>query len=111
GQIGAPVDLVMLSDLPRADLSRYKTVFFPSLTAVDTQQRQWIDALKCDGRTLVFYQVGGMIDPDAGKAIDIDHMCRLTGMQIGQSRTMFQMRLTTGADHPLLHGCENVSFG
>lgn len=111
GQIGAPVDLVMLSDLPRADLSRYKTVFFPSLTAVDTQQRQWIDALKCDGRTLVFYQVGGMIDPDAGKAIDIDHVCRLTGMQIGQSRTMFQMRLTTGADHPLLHGCENVSFG
>lgn len=111
GQIGAPVDLLMLSDLSKADLSRYRAVFFPSLTALDDAQRARVDRLKSDGRTLVFYQVGGMVNPDAGEPISVRHISALTQIEVSEAPTLFQMRLTTGTDHPIVQDAEDRAFG
>ena len=67
--LGAPVDLLLLSDLPKADIGRYRAVFLPTCLFLNEAERRRIDGLKAGGRTLVFYQADGLINPDAEEVV------------------------------------------
>lgn len=112
-RIGAPVDLLMLSDLEKADLSRYKAVFFPTCFALTTADRARIENLKSGGRTLVFYQADGYIDPASKTPFDLQRICDLTGMSLLKAENHWHSfpRLTTLSGHPLLVGFEDQPFG
>jgi hypothetical protein len=111
GSIGAPIDLLMVSDLPKADLGRYRAVFFPNTFALAEHERDLIASLKSDGRTLVFYQAPGLIKPGADPAFSVEYMRELTGMNICETGILFQMRVTTDTAHPILQGLEDTTFG
>jgi hypothetical protein len=104
------VDLFMLSDLERVDLSGYRTVCFPTAFALDRAQRSIIEHLKADGRTLVFSSAAGMIDPEAGLISD-QMASRTVGMQIAARNVLHPLRLSTGCGHRLLQDFEDKSFG
>ncbi|MBN1347370.1 MAG: beta-galactosidase [Phycisphaerae bacterium] len=77
---GAPLSYYLLSDLPKAP--RHKMVVFLNVFAPSAEERKAIDALKCDGRVLMFFWAAGLyrdgrIDPKA--------VSELTGMQIAVS--------------------------
>ena len=112
-EIGAPVDLLLLSSLEQADLGRYKAIFFPTCFSLNNAQRRLIDGLKADGRTLVFYQADGLINPDADpkEVLTGNNMPSLAGFKVAESRRLLQMQLTTGTGHELLKGFEDQTFG
>jgi len=112
-RIGAPVDLLMLSDLATADMSRYKAIFFPTCFALSAADRARIDALKRDDRTLVFYMADGFIDPEGPDSFDLCGVRDLVGMKVQTADHVWHnfLRLTTGQGHPLLAGFEDQSFG
>ena len=111
GEIGAPVDLLLLSDLGRADASRYKAIFFPTSFAMKTRDREVVDSLKEEGRTLVFYMADGFIHPDGAKVFSGANMNALIGINMSVVKRPFQLRVTTRTNHPLLEGFEDVTFG
>lgn len=110
-KIGRPVDLYTLSDLKRTDLGSYKAIFFPTCFAMNDDIRSRIEALKGNGRTLVFGQAAGIIHPEHEEPISSRHVSTLSGMTVESVKALYQMRLTTGTDHPLLDGCGNTCFG
>lgn len=112
-RIGAPVDLLMLSDLRAADTSQYKAIFFPTCYALTAADRTHIDGLKQAGRTLVFYLADGFIDPESAGSFDLRAMRDLVGIEIKTADHVWHnfLRLTTGRGHPLLAGFEDQPFG
>jgi hypothetical protein len=110
-EIGAPVDLMMISDLPRADTSKYKAVFFPTCFALTAEERKAIEALKRDGRSLVFYLADGYISPDNGETFSSEHASELIGMQVEAKPNLHPLRVTTAQDHPLVSGFASQSYG
>ena len=112
-RIGAPVDLFMLSDLAHTDLSRYKAIFFPTCFSLTQADRQRIERLKADGRTLVFYHADGYLNPEAKPVFDVQHMADLTGIKIltamGYGHGFW--RLSASDSHPLVKGMEDLPFG
>ena len=112
-RIGAPVDLFLRSDLGTADLRRYKAIFFPTCFSLTAMERTQIHSLKTSGRTLVFYQADGFIDPQAAQPFAIDRLRELSGMNIHTAEAVQHsfLRLVTGRDHPLLAGFEDQPFG
>jgi len=112
-RIGAPVDLMMLSDLHTADLSQYKAIFFPTCFSMTGADRQRIEALKKDGRTLVFYQADGYLNPESDVPFDVERVSSLCGMQVKADFNYGHcfLRLSTREGHPLLEGFEDQPFG
>ncbi|MDF1512548.1 MAG: hypothetical protein P1S60_01940 [Anaerolineae bacterium] len=112
-RIGAPVDLLMLSDLAAADMDQYKAIFFPTCYAPGAEDRARIEALKQGGRTLVFYLADGFIDPEGAGSFDLRAVRDLTGIEVKTADRVWHnfLRLTTGRDHPLLAGFEDRPFG
>jgi hypothetical protein len=74
---GVAVDWYLSSDLARADLRRYKAVYFFNLVAADDAERAAVEALKSDGRTLIFLWAPGYVYPPRH---GIEGAERLTGM-------------------------------
>lgn len=111
GNIGAPVDLLLLSDLEQMDMERYKAVFMPNCFCIDDSQRKAVNRLKTSGRSVVFYGGAGFINPDAEKVMDVSNICRLTGINIVSTEALFQFRVTLDNSHELTAGCEDHCFG
>jgi hypothetical protein len=112
-RIGAPVDLLMLSDLATADMERYKAVFFPTCYALTAEDHSRINALKQKERILVFYLADGFIDPEGPGSFDLRTVRDLVGIEVKTADHIWHnfLRLTTGRDHPLLAGFEDQPFG
>jgi hypothetical protein len=110
---GAPVDLFLLSSLEQADLSRYKIVFFPTCFSLTTADRERIERLKSGGRTLVFYQADGFIDPEAEQAFDLERIRALTGITVcaDETRQHSLLRMSTVDGGPFAQGFADQPFG
>ena len=108
--IGTPVDLFMLSDLDRVDPARYLLMCFPTAFALDARRRAQIDALKRDGRTLIFCGPAGLIDLDGG-GFDEQRLCEVVGMQVAVRDALHPLRLATCDNDPLVAGFEDRTFG
>lgn len=110
-EIGTPIDILLRSDMARTDMSRYRAIFFPSCFAMNDEDRQRIDALKADGRLLMFYQADGLIDPEDKVGLDVDRIGQLANMHIVAHSGLLQHRLTLMGENPLTEGCGYTSFG
>ena len=78
---GAPLSYYLMSDLPKAP--KHKMYVFLNAIAPDEADRQAIEALKCDGRVLVFFWAAGLYRDGR---IDPAGVSDLVGMQIAMSK-------------------------
>ncbi|HBG25896.1 MAG: hypothetical protein A2Y10_17780 [Planctomycetes bacterium GWF2_41_51] len=111
-KIGTTVDLLLLSDITKTDMKKYKAVFFPTCFSLNDKQREVIESLKTDCRSLIFYHADGLINPDSkGDVFNESNLTDLTGINVVRTDTIFQLRLATGSSHPILKGFEDRCFG
>ncbi|MBR4666448.1 MAG: hypothetical protein IKO93_21455, partial [Lentisphaeria bacterium] len=75
---GAPFDLYLAGDVRLPEISRYKVLIFVNLIAPSPEIRRVIDALKGDGRTLIWSYSSGLYDVD--NVPDVRNMTALTGL-------------------------------
>ena len=68
GYLGAPYDVWFLSDLGRPGFPEYKMYVFLNALAPTPEQRRAVDALKRDGKLLVFMHNSGYIDGASASA-------------------------------------------
>ncbi len=109
---GVAVDLFGLGDIHKTDLKKYKIIFMPTCFCLNNKQRQIIESLKSDSRTIVFYQATGFINPENKSNIICDkNIYELTGINVKSTKSPFQLKITTDDRHPLTKNCEDICFG
>jgi hypothetical protein len=76
---GAPFDLYLVNDILLPEVKTYKVLIFVNLLAPSPEVKSAIDALKCDGRTLVWSYSSGLYGND--DVPDVRNMTALTGLE------------------------------
>ncbi len=101
--LGAPVDTIRLKDLadPRV-AERYRVLVMLNPFALDSADRRAIDALKGDGRTIVWFYAPGYVDPEHG--LSVDGVSRATGLKVALRPGRERPRYRPVAGHPLTAG-------
>ena len=102
GQCGAPVDWLLLEDVPRL-ASRYKLVILLGAYADTPKLRKAVAALKAAGTKVLVVYGAGFIDP-AREGFSVSPMNELLGMKIdlaapGSIKVGFPGGRTAGADY------------
>ncbi|ARN56680.1 beta-galactosidase trimerization domain-containing protein [Sedimentisphaera salicampi] len=110
-KIGTTVDLLLLDDIEKTDMTKYKAVFFPTCFCMDNKYRNIVDSLKSNGRSLVFYQASGLLNPDKEDVFKQDNIKELTGIDVICTDMIFQSRIDADDSHPLVEGFEDRCFG
>ncbi len=78
---GAAIDQVLLADLPRVDLDRYKVIVFANTFLLTDQQEQFItNKLAQSGRTLVWIYAPGYTDGE--KVRGVERVSRIVEMKL-----------------------------
>jgi hypothetical protein len=75
---GVVMDWLMTDDLEGKGMDRYKTLFFYNATWLSAKQREAIEALKGNGRALIFVGYPGLA---TDKRLDVDAASRVVGMK------------------------------
>ena len=75
---GVPMDWLMTDDLDAKAMERYKALFFYNANWLSKKQRDAVEALKCDGRALIFVGYPGLA---TDKALDVEAASRLVGIK------------------------------
>jgi len=77
---GVMADSVLLQDLPKAELDRYKVVMFMQTPLLNEEQIAFIrDRVATDGRTIVWSYAPGYTD---GESLSLDRVCEATGFTL-----------------------------
>ncbi len=106
-RLGAPVGDYLAADLER--IGNRRLFIFPTSLAPSPAQRRAVDALKCDGRVLVFLYLPGVY---RNGRIETDAMESFTGIQLGLLRTPRELRVTIReTDDPLVAGLAGQTYG
>jgi len=106
GKIGAPYDIYCLDDLAEpAVRDGYRLYVFLNAFFLRPEDRAAIEALKADGRTLLFLYAPGYVSRETG--LDIAGIEDLTGMSVVKRADREWMEYATvESDHPALAGIE-----
>ncbi|MBP5300663.1 MAG: hypothetical protein J6Y80_04590 [Victivallales bacterium] len=101
-QLGAPVDVIMLEDVP-AVADKYKMVVFLDAFQDSPLLRESLAALKTAGTTVVVAYGAGFMEPTG---VDADAMSRLLGIQLAETapgalRVEFPDGRECGAEYPV----------
>ena len=110
GNIGAPVHELVLEDLEKPEVQQdYKCYIFLNAFYLTAQQREIVEALKRDGKTLVWiYAPGYVTDTD----LSVDHIESLTGFATNlEFKSQPLTYQTFESAHPILAGVESGSHG
>jgi len=109
-RMGAPFDIYMLSDMQAVARRPYRLVIVFNAYWLSDAQREAIDALKCDGRTVVFVYAAG-IAGDNG--LGVENVSRVSGIRVGVvDREMPVEVRVTDTSHPVTRGLpEDFKFG
>ena len=105
-RIGAPVGHYLVTDLPR--IADRKVFLFMTSLAPTAADRAAINALKRDGRVLVFFYAPGIYRD--GK-LDEAAMTELTGIRLRMTKEPTTLKVTLKAGHPLTEGLDGTSCG
>jgi hypothetical protein len=81
---GTPIDWWMTEDLARPELQRYRALYFHNATVLDERQLKGLNALKSDGRALIFVGYPGLV---AGGKLDATAASRTCGIRLKLSAT------------------------
>jgi len=100
---GVPYRLYLQSDLADPRLPGHRAYLFLNSYRLDAAERQALERLKRDGRTLVFLHAPGAVGAgDAAQAIS-----DLTGIRVAQAQGVGEPALEAlGVEHPLLRGLD-----
>ncbi|MBQ4480049.1 MAG: hypothetical protein II943_05375 [Victivallales bacterium] len=101
-QLGAPVDVIMLEDVPEA-ADKYKMVVFLDAFQDSPALRDALTALKAAGTTVVVAYGAGFMQPDG---VDAEAMSRLLGIRLAETtpgalRVEFSDGRECGAEYPV----------
>jgi len=101
-RIGAPYDIYMMDDLRHPDIRKdFKLYIFINPFFMSDADRQAVNDLKKNGKTLLFLYAPGYVDNKRG--LDTTHISEITEMQIGKKSAKEHMKCTiTDEDHPIL---------
>lgn len=105
-RIGAPVGEYLMSDL-NAIMDRKLYLFMTSF-APSEEERAWVNQLKGEGKTLVFFYAPGIYSHGR---IDARGMYDLTGIHIDISDDPVALQATLTGNHPLTQGLEGTTIG
>jgi hypothetical protein len=105
-RIGAPVGHYLQSDLPR--VSDRRVFLFMSSFGPSEEQRRAIEALKGEGRVLVFFGVPGCY---RNGRLDGAAMEALTGIRLKLGMEPTALRLALRSGDPLTEGLDGAEFG
>ncbi|MCY2927270.1 MAG: hypothetical protein NT031_17920 [Planctomycetota bacterium] len=87
---GAPIDWWMSEDLARPEMQQYKALYFHNATVLTDAQRKAIDALKRDGRAMIFVGYPGLV---ANGALDAKAASDTVGIRLKLVTTRAAARL------------------
>lgn len=107
---GAILDWWMTDDLRHEALRRYKVLYLFNAFYLSRQERAALEALKSDGRTLIFIGLPGMVDEHA---VNLGLAEEVVGMHLRLHEGRRPLRIDiTDYDHPIFQECEaEVSLG
>ena len=106
-RLGAPVETILLSDLPKA--TGFKLYIFPNAYELDDRRRQLIsDIVKGDGKTALWMHAPGYIRDSSASVIN---MCDFVGLDICQAEGHYSLTARTvpgklGAIGELFYGSD-----
>lgn len=82
-RIGAPADHIMIEDLDFKEFSKYKVYIFMNPVSLNNRQRRMIGrVVKKNGKVAIWAYAPGVINPEAGKRLSLDHASDLTGIRL-----------------------------
>lgn len=80
-RLGAPYDIYFMADLTNPKLRNdYKLYVFINPFFMTETQRRAVDALKCDGKTMLWFYAPGY--GDSAKGLDVEAIAKVTGMKV-----------------------------
>ena len=102
-RVGAPFETLLLSDLARPDLPRYRLYIMANTFYLSRSERDLIDqVVKRDGATVLWVYAPGFLDDTSAS---VDHMEALTGIRFGKVDTADELDVEiTGTDHAITAG-------
>ncbi|MBN1248810.1 MAG: beta-galactosidase, partial [Anaerolineae bacterium] len=102
-RVGAPFETLLLSDLARSDLPRYKLYVMANAFYLSQAERELVDrVLKRDGATVLWVYAPGFLDD---RSASVGNMAALTGMWFGRIDTAGELDVRiNGVDHPITAG-------
>jgi len=104
--LGTPYDVYTAEDLLHKELPEYKLYVFMNLFYVTKAQREAIEKLKRDGKTLVFLYAPGYVGE---KSFDVNGISSLCNMQVKKIDQPEVMKMTlSNLQHPLLKDLQNT---
>jgi len=106
GKIGAPYDSYMLDDLGEQSVQEgYKLYIFLSAFFLRPEDRERIEALKRDGKTLLFFYAPGYLSREAG--LSSEGVSAVTGMTVAAKggKELMEYSLLPG-EHPVIRGLQ-----
>ena len=100
-RLGAPVDMIFLSQLDQADLSHYRLLVFPHALCLTSEQRSVL-ARATTGKTTLWMWAPGVTD---GKQFSPDLVRDVTGISVRLTGDgTVADSIVCPSDHPLAHG-------
>lgn len=115
GLIGAPYDMYDISDLHLIRDKAYKLVLFLNTVCYSSELEAEVRYLENKGMSICWTYAPGMIsladsEENRQATLNIDNMCRLTGMKLRQLDKEEQNSLSSDAGQPLIvESCEGSS--
>lgn len=102
-RMGAPFEQLLIEDLERPDLPRFKLYIMANLFYVSTEQRRLMDrVVKRNGATALWIYGPGFLDDTSAS---LDHMHALTGFRMGMSDVQAELNVSLiDTDHPITLG-------
>lgn len=110
GNIGAPYHELVLNDIEKPQVQEdYKCYIFLNAFYLTDEQREIVESLKRDGKTLVWiYAPGYVTDTD----LSVDYIESLTGFKTGVEFKLQPLTyMTSNTSHTILSGVEPGSYG
>ncbi len=106
GKLGAPYDIYCLDDLADPQVrDGYRLYVFLNAFFLRAEDRAAIEALKSNGRTLLFFYAPGYVSREDG--LTVEGISDLVGMKVVKRAEREWMEYATVAsDHPVLAGIE-----
>lgn len=105
--VGAPFDIYMMEDVEHAFVQdQYKLYVFLNSFYMDPAQRNAVEKLKRDGKTLLFFYAPGYVSNERG--LSVDDVAAVTGIHAQALHEKQKLSVQTLAvQHPLLQGIES----
>jgi len=113
GRLGTTADMYLHNDLSNPKMKEYKLYIFLNCFRLTTEEVKVINQLKKNGHTLLFFYGQGYINDKSKKALSVDNMSRLIGINFKEVKEDIVAYITMEqSGHPIANMLPNgYTFG